>query len=74
MTALKLVAQDDAEINLRTPLTDDDLTKLRKRNEERVAAAKTELGQWWVAHPKSLWIPTGTKTVLEPYRRKLGSN
>jgi hypothetical protein len=69
--ALKLVAQNK-EIDLRHVLTDDDIAALQRRNEERIAAARAKMGNRWAAHPNSTWEPKG-KTVLEPYRRKLGT-
>jgi hypothetical protein len=73
MTTLKLVSQDDKEINLRLSLKDDDLAALRKRNEERAAAAKAKLGRNWLCHPANKVPINKQASVLEPLRRKLGT-
>jgi hypothetical protein len=71
MTKLKLIAQDGKEINLRGSLNDDDLAELRKRNEERAAAAKAKLGRNWVCHPAN-GIPIKKQESVLPHR-KLGT-
>jgi hypothetical protein len=71
MTKLKLVAQGDSHTDLRKSLNDDDLAALRKRNEERAAAAKAKLGRHWVCHPANS-IPIKKQESVLP-GRKLGT-
>lgn len=71
MTKLTLVAHGDSNIDLRKSLNDDDLAALRKRNEERAAAAKAKLGRNWVCHPTNQIQIKKQESVL--LGRKLGT-
>jgi hypothetical protein len=72
MTTLKLVAQGDKEINLRLSMNDDDLAALRKRNEERAAAAKAKLGRNWLCHPANQ-VQIKKQSAVLPARKLGGS-
>lgn len=77
---LKLVSESNQTVqsdedeghDLRGVLSDQDLESLRKRNEERAAAARAKLGRNWTCHSANKAVKKGESSVLEQHRKTNG--